>query len=86
MLPAAATALIAVLARGRVEALPIVIAVAGLGSLVCGFWCGFGLATRLVKEPARRTGAGFLLGILCCIASVAASFAGCVGGALMGGA
>ena len=83
--PAVACTLLAVCSRANDAMFPVFLAVMALGSVGCGFWCGSGLATRLVREPGSRIGLGILLGLVCTVASAAACFGGCIGGAILGG-
>ena len=84
LLPALLCAVIGLGMGDNDTLLPLFGAVVALGSLGAGFWCGFGLASRWVVDPAKRVPLGLMLGVVCTVASVVACFAGCIGGGILG--
>ena len=83
--PAVVCTLMVLLSPKKDAIFPVFMAVMALGSVGCGFWCGSGLASRLVRETGKRVGVGIFLGLLCAGASAVACFAGCIGGGILGG-
>lgn len=83
--PALACSLLGFLSRANEAVFPAFLALMALGSLGAGLWCGFGLASRLVRNPTGRLPVGILLGLVCTAASVVTCFAGCLGGSMARG-